>query len=212
MNDFEKRVLSIVVNEPTLMIPKLKMLGNTKHVHSIVNKYLPFRVGIEFEWGFVDYSKSFEMEMIAMGMFNYFSNMDSNEARISFKGFKYLLALYRFLEILKADVPFNTGSGIHIHVDTTGYKREFVLSDSFMRHFAIGIAKYTGTYNSIHIGDLKGNAFVRTDKPTLEYRFFRMTYNYSELVKWIIMCSYVNSCLKKHAHPLESIMDEIYKL
>ena len=212
MNDFEKRVLSIVVNEPTLMIPKLKMLGNTKHVHSIVNKYLPFRVGIEFEWGVVDYSKCFEIEMTTRGMFNYFPNIDINEARISFKGFKYLPGLYKFLEMLKTDIPFNTGSGIHIHIDTTGYSREFYLNGSFMRYFAIDLAQYTGTYNSISIGDLKHNAFVRTNKPSLEYRFFRMTYNYSELVKWIIMCSYVNSCLKKHANPLESIMDEIYKL
>ncbi len=212
MNDFEKRVLSIVVNEPTLMIPKLKMLGNTKHVHSILGKYLPFRVGIEFEWGPVDdilitaIANEFKYE------FNYSISIDYSEARISFRGFKYLPQLYKFLQILKQNVPFNTGSGIHIHIDTTNYGREFELTNEFMHHFVMDLAQYSGNYNRLGISYFKTTTFVITNKPSLEYRFFKMTYNYNELVKWIIMCSYINSCLKIHARPLTSIMDEIYKL
>ena len=209
MNGFEKQVLSILVNEPSIFNPKIKRLGNVEHAHRIIHKYLPFRIGIEFEYG--DKSGDFNPYQF---YFNYGVDNGIDELRVSFKSYKYLINLYKLLNHMNETVPFNTGSGIHIHVDASSFF-ETINTNSIPQSivdYLIKIADYTGRYNEHKLSTDKEAIRIHSEYSTLEYRIFKMTYDYPVLVKWILICSYINKCVKSHNTIETSIIDELFTL
>lgn len=211
MNSFEKQVLTILVNEPSIFNAKIKRLGNVKHAHRILNSYLPFRVGIEFEHG--ETTPSYNTCYGYLN-FNYGINSDGCETKVSFRGYKNLIELYRYLNLLSDTVPFNEGSGIHIHIDARSFF-ENITTNSIPQSiidYIIRIFNYTGLYNEHRMSIWKQAIRIHSYYTTLEYRIFKMTYNYSELVKWILICSYLNKCVKSNTTIKTSIIDELFAL
>ncbi len=213
MNSFEKQVLTILVNEPSIFNAKIKRLGNVKHAHRIINEYLPFRVGIEFEHGEVPYNYFYDSNSLGL-YFNHGITLGSSETQVSFKGYKNLIYLYKYLNFLSDTVPFNLDSGIHIHIDATNFFESInVMSiPQSIIDYIIQIFDYTGSYNDHIMSTWKQAIRIHGRYQTLEYPIFKMTYNYSDLVKWILICSYLNKCVKSHTTIKTSIIDELFAL
>lgn len=207
MSPFERQVLSIIIHKPSMMIPLLKQLGNTKHVYSICNKWINRRFGLEFEVGD---TSTFRSSIVP----NYGIYKDFSEINYSSQGFKELIKLNVFLNELQMQLPFNTGSGIHIHIDFIGVDDYFnpSLFPQQVVDYIVNKFEYVGGYNHHSACYSKQAVRFHSSYRTIEYRIFRMTYTYSELVKWILCSHYMTRMISTGNSINTSIMDEIMAL
>lgn len=159
---------------------------------NIVECMLPTTTGFEFETdlvdGFIDKLKELELGRD--------THQSDDELRFTIpKGIIGMQKLYDVLDYMKANVPINEVNGIHIHVYIPNkYKRlvNRILSDNTSNHVILKWLdkyKYEGSYNNRDISNgSSGRYWVRlnNDNDTIEFRIFKMTFEYEKLIKIII--------------------------
>ncbi len=210
MSPFEKKVLRIVLYNPMNMIPLLKSLGNVNHAYSILAKSFPNRVGLEFETG-----SYVEFRIPIKRVPNKGIYLGSDEQTFSFIGFKQLVNLNYLLDLFKENTPFNTASGIHIHIDFTKRDERLWNPCNFPIHildYLIKVFNYTGMYNERYVSFDKTAIRYHSGYHTIEYRILSMTYTFSTLVKWIMVCMYCTKCMENEVSISTTHIDEILSL
>lgn len=160
---------------------------------NIVECMLPTTTGFEFETdlvdGFID-----KLSELQLGGGTYQSD---DELRFTIpKGIIGMQKLYDMLDYMKANVPINEVNGIHIHIYIPNKYKKLVnriLEDNTSNHHVIlswlDKYKYEGNYNKREVTQgSNGRYWVRlnNDGDTIEFRIFKMTFEYEKLIKIII--------------------------
>lgn len=230
-SQFIKRAEDAVYHHPYL-IPKLFTECNVKKgfVHSRLRRYVPHRIGIEFEcfgdfsnnfisqnnlkWNnfecFIKYFKlrDFSQE-ISIKRFrrSYLSKSDSkNEIRVSIQDYRQLDGLYRILKEMAKYCTISSDCGIHIHVDLTKYglsSQKDMAVDWFNRnlHEVESIfPKYEGSYNKKIAKRGKASWVNLSSHDTVEFRIAPLTFDYEVIIPWIVKCSKLVSQMLSECH------------
>lgn len=143
-------------------------------------------------------------------------NNGFNEHKISIINWSQLEGLYNILEEMKSVCRLNEGSGIHIHLDLhpefSIVKDPYEITKIFKRHLDIDVvekifypnSKYTPSYNTDRqVGFGKGNNWIgiRDAYQSIEFRLAPMSFEYSEIVRWIVECTkLVDAICDKYIH------------
>jgi hypothetical protein len=185
---------------------------------------VPYRVGIEFEcFGAVgsylikDKKKPSNKEIRdKLGIYDFSedehwhnpndetSDVNLNEVRVSFLGYKQLIHFYKTIMILNKCliIPAEKG-GIHIHIDAPFVKEhshkvvEWFDKNTIQSQILRIFEGYKGTYNSKGAGTSKGH-YVRVaiTYNTIEFRIGHLTFDYDTIIRWVIECSkLVRQCM-----------------
>lgn len=119
----------------------------------------------------------------------------SNEIRISCNDYHQLKGFYRLLQLMAKCCEISPDCGIHIHVDLTKYesKEQFKKFVSYCTDRLEVIENifppYQGTYNNREIGYQHKSTYVNFSvKGTAEFRIAPLTFDYEQLIEWIINC------------------------
>jgi hypothetical protein len=214
------------------LIPKLFTECNVKKgfVHSRLRRYVPHRIGIEFEcfgdfsnnfisqnnlkWDnfecFIKYFKlrDFSQEIpIRRFKRSHLSNSDSkNEIRVSIQDYRQLDGLYRILKEMAKYCTISPDCGIHIHVDLTKYgsiSQKDMAVDWFNRnlHEVESIfPKYEGSYNKKIAKRGKSSWVNLSTHDTVEFRIAPLTFDYEVIIPWIVKCSKLVSRMLSECH------------
>lgn len=118
------------------------------------------------------------------------------EHRISISGYRQAEAFYDIMNDVKQYCKLNDGGGIHIHVDVS---KLVGLDTTVLENFLTSkldkvediFGKYTGTYNSKLVGIENKRVWVniRQNYKSVEFRIGRCTFDYSEIMEWMIGCN-----------------------
>jgi len=199
--EVERKILKIILYNPSEMLPLLKSsFKEVSRVYSFIKKMIPTMTGIEIETGQTIISeKSHELFKLTQSEIKP-DLYGGGEVRIRIDHWKNLIDLKKLLEWLTLNTRFNEGSGIHIHTNvyqtildlatlsSLHINNKFESSFEFIDFLLHKIFKYTGTYNEHSLGEGKSHAIAfRPIYNTIEYRAIPMTYDYSELVKYIMI-------------------------
>jgi hypothetical protein len=178
----------------------LLAIDDVETLVDIYDNYLPYTTGFEIE---CSQNKTFKIEHFKAIPDIVEVNVDSWEQRFQIPaGIKGLICLWNICEQLKLNSLLNEDSGIHIHVDMTGFS---VPADT--RRFRwmldeLDSWNYKGSYNNRNISISKGNwVRVNTSFKTIEFRICEMTFDYNVLIKRII---HVNSIVKRLKREINS--------
>jgi hypothetical protein len=187
---------------------------------SRLNRIIPHRVGIEFELigDFMrNYSKvhkelksndqvknHFNVLDFSEDWFNYTSRGQMNEVRVSINNSFQLKGLYKILQCLKEYCEIPIGGGIHIHIDISQYSN--IENNNILANY-IGnrlddvqdiFPVYTGTYNKRIVGIHQKGTWVNISiLNSIEFRIAPLTFEYNELLTWIVKCNkFVSKAIK----------------
>lgn len=194
MTEFECKVLRIFMHNPK-SFPTLfnQMFKNSSYAYKILNKYLPTDTGLEFEVG----------EEIVKGLFStdlkkYFKRDSYFEVTKRVTKHKEYYHIYQLIELINNCYAFPKNGGIHIHTNVFSKRIKSSIS-SFIRSVnstklikrLAEYFKYTGTYNELDAASTKGHFLTfRSDFNTLEWRGIPMQSDFTQLMKYIIVCHY----------------------
>jgi len=199
METFNKRMIRLFLNHPLDYKTYLSMYDNPRYALRVISNLIPTDTGIEFEIG-----ELFVKSIRHIKSNGYFPNvvMENNE-EVTFRLRKDhfnrdLNELNQFYNYLRKGYNKGNrfeGSGIHIHTNLIKGK---LSSDSLrflIRNATLPVTyiadhfKYTGDYNERKFSTVKGNCVIyRHSYGTLEYRCIKMTWDFVELLKYIIYC------------------------
>jgi hypothetical protein len=188
-------------------------LQDTPEVSEVSNFYLPYSTGFEVE---CDRGSNFNLDDFTSIPDIIDVNISSMEHRFripsGLNGFK---CLFKISQALCVNSVFNSGSGIHYHVDFTECYDEitpqiinqvtpFVLEE-------LDTWGYEGTYNARGISTGMSHNWVRMQSgfKTLEYRIGEMTFDYDLLIKRITHVNYISKVIKENARVLAPIIEII---
>ena len=173
-----------------------------------------------------DHIYSLEPKGIRVSQYSSSLNIN-NELRISFKRkFKFLIHFQNFLNTcIKDELMFPaTDGGLHIHIDCSGHfqvtkskiirnrSREDIVSSCNIHRRFNQVKKYKNYLYKVF--DVKsdekrgdswlGNGRTHISKfrsyPTVEYRMANMTLNYSQIMKYIIICKLITDTVRIKNH------------
>jgi len=199
MNDFKKKMLKLFLSHPLDFNLYLDGYKNKSYAYKVIRSFIPTDTGIEMEIGnplvmYIEYVKNKYQKA-------YPNIVIDSEFEINFRlrnsnMKRDLDELNRFYNMITKSYLLNRRSdncGIHIHTNLTTkfyYKKLMYNQDiNSVVEFIERYFKYTGTYNDSKFSTHKGNSVIyRGDYGTLEYRCIPMTWNFSELLKYIIFC------------------------
>jgi hypothetical protein len=142
-------------------------------------------------------------------------NVPFNELRVSIKNYSQLRGLYNILELFNNSCIKPIGGGIHIHIDFSSYDncntrviaKRYI--NNHLREVEDIFPKYTGTYNKRTVGiSCKGTYVNLSCHGSIEFRIAPLTFNYEELIEWIIKC---NKFVTKIIHECHLIPDSEIK-
>lgn len=135
-----------------------------------------------------------------------------NELRVSISDYRQLSGLANILKLFDDSCKKPIGGGIHIHVDFNKYQdhrtREIV-QKYITRHLSEVeeiFPRYDGTYNKRKVGNHQKGTYVNLSyHGTIEFRIAPLTFDYSELIKWVVGC---NKFVTKVIHECHLLTDE----
>lgn len=148
--------------------------------------------------------------------FEHMTDSSFNELRVSIKDYSQLRGFYNILELFKHSCTKPIGGGIHIHIDFRDYDnmntrviaRKYI--KNHLREVEDIFPKYLGTYNKRTVGiDRKGTYVNLSCHGSIEFRIAPLTFDYEELIKWIVMC---NKFVTKVIHECHLIPDDKLKV
>lgn len=216
MSPFEIKVLKIVLRNPDTF---KKLLKQHDHAYcmSILNKWFKNRVGLEFETGDTQ-TLPFDMPYSKIRRI-YDVSVSGDEKRISF-GTNGLDVLNYFLTQMHETVPFNTGSGIHVHINSKvsfrdkrfQYVNDISKKYQYVTDKLITLFNYTGKFNSHIISTEKTAIRFHHTYNTIEYRILPMIYDWDVLLKSIMVCQYCTDKITKSLDVDLKLIDTIWSL
>jgi hypothetical protein len=210
----------LVLNDPLVIPLILKRKDfNEKITKGIMYKMIPFRSSIEIEANgtldnlinesnidILSYEESTLLE-------NEYEYEEGTEFKISIKNYEQIIGLYQILELLKKNCSLNTQSGIHIHINlgkkyvdiiyNTGHRILYNLEKFFSPEYYLNIHKldnYKGKYNKNLVGYNNKNCKININSLfySIEFRTFPMTFEYKEIIKWIVELNQVVKRFQKY--------------
>jgi hypothetical protein len=141
------------------------------------------------------------------------------EVRVSIESFKQLSGLKKVLDELSKYLMIVKGCGIHIHIDMSDYlssSREEYKDNvvNYLNHRLPEIEsifpKYKGKYNK-RVAKIGKQSYVNVSMHnTLEFRIAPLTFDYAEIIQWIVKCSKLASKVIQQCH-LKPISQDVHK-
>lgn len=215
-----KRVEDAVYHAP-YMIPVLFKECGISHgfLHSRLRRYVPHRVGIEFEcfgdfansylkdhgyhwkkfdrfchqFGLRDFSQETSLIGTCMAQKNLIDKRE--EIRVSICDYRQLSGLYSIMNEMAKYCSISDDCGIHIHIDLTKYdstvqkKKAVKWFNAHLCDVESIFPPYRGSYNKRNCDIGKGNWINLSHHGTVEFRIAPLTFDYEELIVWIVKCS-----------------------
>ena len=173
--------------------PLLLLAFKDKKTIDYINNLLPYSTGIEIE---CNKSPNFDIDLFRSIPDIIAINCDNSEQRFRIpNGINGMICLYNICQQLKHNSELNFGSGIHYHIDTTGFHDEVVRElekneESVLKE--LDSWNYQGNYNKRGISTyVYGTGmWVRQQKDfkTLEFRIGEMSFDYNLIIKRIFHC------------------------
>lgn len=203
MNEFKKNLLKLFLDHPFDYNVYLDGYKNKDYAFRVIKSFIPTDTGIEWEIGDEMVNRLFRnnrspwyvrLNRDSSFEVTYRLNVDDLNRQLN-----QLFRMYNFMsKPCYADIR-QEKSGIHIHTNMfkvmDGHVQNKLIRDpsNVMKRAVTMIAKnffgYNGTYNALRFDWSKGNAIIhRREYRTIEYRCINMTWNFRELLKYIIMC------------------------
>lgn len=203
MNEFKKNLLKLFLDHPFDYNLYLDGYKNKDYAFRIIKSFIPTDTGIEWEVGDDMVSKLLDNRRAPW--WNRLNRESSFEVtyRINSRHLNlHLLKLQRMYKFMSKPYFANIRqekSGIHIHTnlihglrDSARFKLvrdQSITSKKAVVMIAKNFFRYGGTYNELKFDWSKGNAIIyRREYGTIEYRCINMTWDFRELLKYIIMC------------------------
>jgi len=194
--------------------PLLKLKG-TKF-ESIINNYLPFKTGIEFECSpkNEDYTEAYNKFKNIPNIISI--HLDNDEQRFQIPpGLNGMICLYEICELLKEYYGLNPLSGIHYHIDFTKYfskvDNSFINKNNNWILNALKSWDYTGTYNSWKCSFNKTAVKFHGQYKTIEFRIGKMTFDYDHIITKIINCQNITRRLSNKAFKHSVVKSKVIK-
>jgi hypothetical protein len=205
----------LVLNDPLVIPLILKRKDfNEKITKGIIYKMIPFRSSIEIE---ANGSLNNLVNESNIDILSYEESMlyeeEGTEFKISIKNYEQIIGLYQILELLKKNCSLNPKSGIHIHINlgkkyidiiyNTRHRILYNLEKFFFFEYYLNIHKldnYKGKYNKDLIGCNNKNCKININPffESIEFRTFPMTFEYKEIIKWIVELNQVVKRFQKY--------------
>jgi len=145
------------------------------------------------------FENSHERDEIAFWLNHRYEQPSINEHRISLKNYTSLNGLYNLLADMQKYCFLNEGSGIHIHVDFSKYAYEYndvvnAITKNMSKIRKIFDPNNEKEFSYDGVEDRhKYSEWVKINRPsteyTIEFRLGDMTFDYEEIVRWIIGCN-----------------------
>ena len=156
-----------------------------------------------------------------------------NEDRIRLNGIKGLEGLNKYLFYLNDRGKISNKSSVHIHIDckydnsytSTNVRNIYETNNCFYKYLTR--VKFPSYINLIYANNKerlytkKGyrtndiddtfNSIQRNDLNTLEYRGFKTSFQYEDIVMYILVASYMSRCIKSNSKINEEIIKTIIK-
>jgi hypothetical protein len=203
------------------MIPVLFKECGISHgfLHSRLRRYVPHRVGIEFEcfgdfansylkdhgyhwkkfdrfchqFGLRDFSQDTSLIGTCMLQRDLINNLE--EIRVSICDYRQLSGLYSIMNEMAKYCSISDDCGIHIHIDLTKYdsivqkKKAVNWFNAHLCDVESIFPQYKGSYNKRKCDIGKGNWINLSRLGTVEFRIAPLTFDYEELIVWIVKCN-----------------------
>lgn len=203
MNEFKKNLLKLFLDHPFDYNLYLDGYKNKDYAFRVIKSFIPTDTGIEWEIGECMVGK------LLANHRSYWWNRLNRESsfevtyRVNSKHLNvHLLQLQRMYKFMSKPYYANirqAESGIHIHTNLIhGMDKSIQLklirdpsrtTKKAVTMIAEEFFMYGGTYNELKFDWSKGNAIIyRREYETIEYRCINMTWDFRELLKYIIMC------------------------
>lgn len=123
----------------------------------------------------------------------YYDDEHLTEVRVCLRDFHQLKGLYLIMQDMVEFCKLHEGGGIHIHVDISMYNLSLTKTteiQKYIYHRLTDVAKifpkYIGKYNKREVGIRRKSTWVNISRlNTLEFRIAPLTFNYTDLIKWI---------------------------
>jgi hypothetical protein len=213
-----KKIDNAIYNNPLLLNSLVNDCSIKRGLlNSRLYRILPHRIGIEFELigklidNFVKDNPKINTLQKFKNHFNIYEYSEDhctiegqdilhsgilNEIRVSLNSPYQLKGLYRLLSEFKKYCEIPIDGGIHIHVDISNYysnKNNKLLVGYINKRLdevESIFPKYTGTYNKREVGLCRKGTYVNISYlHTVEFRIAPLTFDYTELLTWIVKCN-----------------------
>jgi hypothetical protein len=117
------------------------------------------------------------------------------EIRVSICDYRQLSGLYSIMNEMAKYCSISDDCGIHIHIDLTKYdstvqkKKAVKWFNAHLCDVESIFPPYRGSYNKRNCDIGKGNWINLSHHGTVEFRIAPLTFDYEELIVWIVKCS-----------------------
>jgi len=182
-----------IINNPSLFFPEYsqdcydiyrELISQNPVLKKVALEVLPYSIGIEFETPYKAEPSTVEVAFLL----DYCVEKHESTFRIQ-PGLKGLISLYQITKFLEKHYLFNTGSGIHYHVDLESFKADDIYKICPEKKVLEILDKwnYQGFYNHREVRRSWKGSWVnfRPRFNTIEFRIGEMTWDYNLLLKRI---------------------------
>lgn len=238
MNDFKKKILKLYLDHPFDFNLYLDGYKNKNYAFRLIKSFIPTDTGIEWEVGDAMVFKlltGFKNNPIIPGL------VRESSFEVTYRVYKSDLDIH--LDQLKEMYKFmcrpgyaklrQSKSGIHIHTNlfhdlSYGIRGKLISDPEGFSHKAVKMIareffNYGGNYNQLKFDWSKGNAIIyRSNYRTIEYRCINMTWDFRELLKYIITCHQMTNLFiqygsnkisgEKFLSNVKTFIDDIHEL
>ncbi len=183
-----------LIEEMVYLSPLTLLVMKDEEDINIVNNYLPYSIGMEFE---CHKKENYNVDNFRKIPNILDVNVDNSEQRYRIpNGIKGLICLYNISEQLKINSLIDMGSSVHFHVDMTDCWKK--VTDTFQKSnntFIIDELKSWKTALNLDYAT-QGSWYKYNCLQTLEIRIGEPTFDYNVLIKRIIQCCNIVKRLK----------------
>jgi len=238
MNDFKKKILKLYLDHPFDFNLYLDGYKNKNYAFRLIKSFIPTDTGIEWEIGDAMVCKlirSYKYKPIIPRLVRESSfevTYRINKSDLN-RHLSQLKVMYEFMCRPGYAKLRQSKSGIHIHTnlfhDLNYEVREKLINDregfshKVVKMIARELFNYGGTYNQLKFDWAKGNAIIyRSNYKTIEYRCINMTWDFRELLKYIITCHQMTNLFtqygsnkisgEKFLYNVKTFIDDIHEL
>lgn len=208
MNKFKLQLLKLFLDHPLDFNIYLDGYKNKDYAYRVIKSFIPTDTGIEWEVG-----NDMVSQLTRNKRFPWLPRLQRESSfevtyRIGIRSISrsiyQLQQMYAFMDKPSRANIRQAQSGIHIHTNIMTLKDKDVMNrlirdaEGVTRRAVTYIAKnffqYGGNYNALRFDWSKGNAIIyRREYNTIEYRCINMTWDFRELLKYIVTCHYMTN-------------------
>jgi hypothetical protein len=215
MNKFKLQLLKLFLDHPLDFNIYLDGYNNKDYAYRVIKSFIPTDTGIEWEVG--------DAMVRSLTHRNRASWLPHLHCESSFevtyrirhaslnKHLSQLMQMYAFMDKPSLASQRQEKSGIHIHTNLIKLAkkdsiRKLILdresvTRKAVRCIATEFFRYGGTYNTLKFDWNKGNAIIhRSEYNTIEYRCINMTWDFRELLKYIVTCHHMTNLFLQYGN------------